>query len=159
MSKHIDLTGQKYGKLTVERLAGSKKNQRVWECLCECGRRTLVKTARLYSGHTKSCGCLKKDPHGAGRYVSQKGYVIVRSTEKRARGDHKWVPEHVMIMEQHLGRKLLSHENVHHKNGQRDDNRIDNLELWSTSQPSGQRVEDKIQWCLEFLRQYGHNNG
>lgn len=39
----------------------------------------------------------------------------------------------------------------------RDDNRIENLELWSTSHPAGQRVSDKIEWCIEFLTDYGYN--
>lgn len=46
-------------------------------------------------------------------------------------------------------------ENVHHKNGDRKDNRPENLELWNTSQPSGQRVEDKLAFAKEIMRRYG----
>lgn len=65
------------------------------------------------------------------------------------------VLEHRFLMEQSLGRPLFSHENVHHINGHRADNRLENLELWSRSQPPGQRVKDKIAWAKSFLSEYG----
>ena len=64
--------------------------------------------------------------------------------------------QHRVIMAEDIGRPLFRHENVHHINGQRDDNRIENLELWSKSQPSGQRVADKVAWAIDFLSEYGY---
>lgn len=67
----------------------------------------------------------------------------------------KTMTEHRLVMERMIGRPLFPDENVHHKNGVRHDNRPENLELWSTSQPSGQRIEDKLAWAYEIIERYG----
>jgi hypothetical protein len=85
-----------------------------------------------------------------------RGYFIVPvPAELRylTNGDHA-APEHRLVMAQHLGRALLPTESVHHRDGNRRNNALTNLELWSRWQPSGQRIEDKLTWAVAILEQY-----
>ena len=62
MSKAIDLTGQRLGRLTVVERAGTAKNHRsLWKCKCDCGNETVVRYDNLKSGATTSCGCFLKE--------------------------------------------------------------------------------------------------
>ena len=60
--------------------------------------------------------------------------------------DGKWILEHRYVIEQNIGRKLHKEEKVHHKNANRSDNRLENLELWviHKKDPPGSRVNDLL---------------
>lgn len=89
------------------------------------------------------------------RVVNAYGYVAFYGRYDHPNAnDRGYLLEHVEVMSQILGRPLLPGENVHHKNGIRDDNRPENLELWVTSQPSGQRAGDLVAWAREILVRY-----
>lgn len=89
--------------------------------------------------------------HKTGYRYNLKGYISILCEDGKMRLEHR------VVMEKHLNRQLLPEENVHHINGIKNDNRIENLELWSTSQPAGQRIEDKIKWANEILELYQTN--
>lgn len=103
------------------------------------------------------------------RRINCNGYVLLwrpGHPEAFAAGE---AFEHKVVASDFIGRKLEKHENVHHRNGDKTDNTVGpcltstecrcsnrhNLELWSTSQPSGQRVADKLRWAMEIVDLYG----
>ena len=89
----------------------------------------------------------KNRPKGTGRYTDRNGYVKMRDGER-------YRPEHRVVMERVLGRALEPFESVHHKNGVRDDNRPENLELWCVPQVPGRRVEDLVEWVVGRYPEY-----
>lgn len=60
----IDLTGERFGRLTVTGRAGNDAQRKpIWHCVCDCGRKVVVRGMALRSGHTLSCGCYSRDVH------------------------------------------------------------------------------------------------
>lgn len=87
--------------------------------------------------------------------MHKKGYVMLSAPgHPRSVGNSSYVFEHILVMEKLLGRYLVPGENVHHLNGIRDDNRPENLELWTGPQPSGIRVTDALAWAHEVIDRY-----
>ncbi len=158
---HKDITGIKFGRLTAIKQVGKSGSHNVWLFKCECGNEINLKRVQVTKNNpTKSCGCLRKETtskrmSGENHYnykgkgsVDGGGYLTFRHGELRGVKIHRYV------YEQHYGITLTPNQNIHHINGDRLDNRIENLELWDTTQPSGQRVEDKIKFYFELVENY-----
>ena len=127
----------------------------------DCGRRMHARgLCATHLDRLKSKGDVQakipvREVEGIG-YLDRGGYLIipVPPTLRHLTGGQNKAPEHRLVMALHLDRALADDEHVHHRNGVRTDNRLENLELWSVMQPKGQRVDDKVDFALEILRRY-----
>ena len=151
--------GEVYGYYTIIKEVEPLNKARRVLCSCRCGTIKEVNLKSIQLGTSKSCGCYRKNIYSdkylgegnpgwkGGKVVSIHGYIDIMI-------NGKYVKEHRWLYEQHYGIKLLPHQTIHHINGIRTDNRIENLELWDTSQPKGQRIDDKINFYFNLLKEY-----
>lgn len=121
--------------------------------LCECG---AAKTRR--AKQCRKCSRLARGPDHrcwrGGRVQLKDGYVRVWAPGHPRCVNGRYVLEHIIAAESTLGRYLYPDERVHHKNKVRNDNRPENLELWSVGHPSGARAEDLLIWAREVTERY-----
>jgi len=161
-----DLAGQRFGKLVAISLNDERctRGKAVWKCKCDCGNTIDVTSSQLVQRGTKSCGCWRREApkkRSKGKYDSDwrwespRGYVYLYKPNHPNSGKHNGqVAEHVYVMSEYLKRPLKKGESVHHKNGIRNDNRIENLELKKGAHGPGQKSEDMVEFAKEILKTY-----
>lgn len=119
----------------------------------DCGKPVVRSTGRCSSCNGKHRR--KKINYKRGWHRLPSGYIYLSGHQEHPNANGVGqIAEHVLVMTQKLGRAMVKGESVHHLNGIRDDNRPENLELWSRAQPAGQRVKDKVAFALELVRLY-----
>lgn len=157
--------GRRFGRLTViahanPRISSAGRRRSQSYMRCDCGVERLVLNNSLTQCQANSCGCVQKllgpeNPHWkGGRRANRRGYVKIYRPENPNADSMGGVLEHRVVMEGIIGRFLFPDETVHHKNGIRSDNRLENLELWTTHHPYGQRASDLLLWAKEVIMRY-----
>jgi len=150
------MTGKHYGLVTVLRRGPTKRAKKgtviYWWVRCECGKEWLVQGSALRDGRIKSCGgCLLSRQIGrnwkGGVRMTWRGYRDLWKPEHPDSKKSGYIFEHRLVMSDFLGRPLTDKEVVHHRNGNRQDNGIENLELCvigskNNGHPPGQRKRD-----------------
>jgi hypothetical protein len=136
-------------------------------CAVEGCTRAATPRTVLCPTHLRRCnksGSVQADKpvrivQGHGSIKDGYRYVPVPRDERHLSHGRQWMQEHRLVMARSLGRALLPSESVHHVDGDRLNNRLDNLELWISSQPRGQRLSDRIAHARELLAQYTDEDG
>ena len=136
----MSYSGYKHTEETKRRMSEAHKGQKVSKEQRQKSSETMKRITPTGAAHHSWKG---------GRHQNSHGYILLSQRSHPRASKDGLISEHTVVMEKHLGRYLTPDENVHHKNGIRDDNRIENLELWIVTQPSGQRLDDLIDFVAK----------
>ena len=168
-----DLTGMKFGKLTVIEKAGYKNRNSQWLCECECGNTTVVGKGRLTSGTTKSCGCLKHRPavnrtHGKSK---TRLYYVWRNMMNRCYNDkvsdyYNYGGRGIKMCDEWLGKDGFQNfhdwamANGYDPEAKRGVTTLDRIDSDGNYEPSNCRwVDGKAQANNKRCNHYVHYNG
>lgn len=170
-SQEYPLEGLPFGYLTPINFYRRDSNI-FWRCNCVCGKSVDIKQRNLLSTNPReqyrSCGCRayrhvrkkSRDQWGeknvswkGGKIKNSQGYILLKCENPNhpRKTQNGYILEHVLVIEQKIDRHVLESETVHHINGIRDDNRIENLELWDNRHPKGQRHDEKADFYKDWL--------
>ncbi len=139
-------------------------------CECGCGEPTklakhTIRKRRHFLGHPlpylrghhpKLRNTGPESHRWKGGTIIHRGYIYRYAPDHPATlaSPPLYVREHRLVMEHSLGRYLREDEIVHHKNGVKNDNRPENLELWVKAHPKGQRATDLLDFAYEIIGRY-----
>lgn len=175
-----DITGQTFNMLTVIKRAPIQRERKhrdaLWIVQCQCGNEVTVAGSSIRNGHTKSCGCFglanqfiitygnSMEQHykwKGGKGLTKNGYVWMSKSLAQKLYPNATLPlktgsvfEHRVVMSHNLERELYRGETVHHKNGNKSDNRFENLELHISAHGQGSSKKEIIEWAIIMLKRY-----
>jgi len=127
-----------------------RNNPSKWECLKE---RNFAKWRLKIGKPLEEVGRKKRSGQG---YISKWGYLSFKKIGHPCADKHGRVQASHLVVYENTGRIITKGQTVHHINGDTLDNRFENLEVWDSFHPSGQREQDKIKWCIEYLGDRGY---
>jgi hypothetical protein len=157
-SEADDLVGKKFGVITVISKCNKYKiGHPRWVCQCDCGNlceyssQTLKNKTSFKKCKSKKCSCKTRKI-----IKTKEGYILLYNPNHKNARKNGYLFEHTYNMSKKIERPLIKNETVHHKNGIKDDNRIENLELWSRNHSPGQRVKDLLEFSKNIISLYGN---
>lgn len=147
MGKFIDLTGQRFGRLTVIKKLGHRGKHILWLCVCDCGTERAVASTHLRSGHSQSCGCLQKEhtvasskTHGMSNTRIYREYASMkRRCDNPNVQDYSHYGGRGITICEEWRNDFMAFYNWAMANGYRDDLTIDRIDFNGNYEPSNCR--------------------